>query len=120
MDYCHWQPLGSRGDPLLRLAPLQSALQWYLGPTKDRANLDATERKDLVQGLTSVVQAAAFFLTGVAAFFGLFFTWRNLRQTREHTEKQLEQARTSTREQLDQLRQPTGSSAPGSTGTDAS
>jgi hypothetical protein len=32
-------------------------------------------------------------LTGAVGLIGLFFTWHNLKQTREHTDKQLEQAR---------------------------
>jgi hypothetical protein len=63
---------------------LQSALQWYVGPLEE---LSVNDRKDLVQGLASAVQALAVFLTGSAALVGLLFTWRNLRQTRENTEK---------------------------------
>jgi hypothetical protein len=73
------------------LPTLQSALQWYfVGPPK--ANLSITDRKDLVQGLASMAQALAVFLAGVVGLAGLYFTWRNLQQTREHTDRQLRQA----------------------------
>ncbi len=69
---------------------LQSALQWYWGTP--RGDLSVTDRKDLVQGLASVAQALAVFLAGVVGLVGLYFTSRNLRQTREHTDRQLQQA----------------------------
>jgi Pentapeptide repeats (8 copies) len=62
-------------------------LRWYLSPTND---LSITQRKDLVQGLASMGQALAVGLTGAAAFIGLAFTWRNLRETRESTQRTLE------------------------------
>jgi pentapeptide repeat protein len=62
-------------------------LQWYLSPTTD---LPISQRKDLVQGLASVGQALAVGLTGAAGLIGLAFTWRNLRQTRESTQRTLE------------------------------
>jgi uncharacterized protein YjbI with pentapeptide repeats len=77
--------------------PLQSALQWYLGPPK--ADLSVTDRKDLVQGLASAGQALAVLFTGVVALVGLYFTRRNtdrqLAEARESTDKQLRHARES-------------------------
>jgi hypothetical protein len=70
---------------------LQAALQWYLAPPSNRP-LSITNRKDLVQGLASVAQALAVFLAGVVGLIGLYFTSRNLKQTREHTDRQLQQA----------------------------
>jgi hypothetical protein len=55
-----------------------------------KSDLSITERKDLVQGFASVAQALAVGLTGAAGFIGLAFTWRNLRQTRESTQRTLE------------------------------
>jgi hypothetical protein len=69
---------------------LQSALHWYWRPPE--GDLSVTDRKDLVQGLASVAQALAVFLAGVVGLVGLYFTSRNLRQTREHTDRQLQQA----------------------------
>jgi ABC-type multidrug transport system fused ATPase/permease subunit len=73
------------------LVALGFLVQWYF-----TSNLSITDRKALVQGLASAAQALAVFLTGVAGLIGLFFTWRNLRQTREHSERQLAQAQEST------------------------
>jgi uncharacterized protein YjbI with pentapeptide repeats len=79
---------------VLLAAGLTVGLIWYLSPILDaKTNLSITDRKDLVQGLASVAQAAAVGLTGVAGFIGLAFTWRNIRQTRESTQDQLQQAR---------------------------
>ncbi len=69
---------------------LQSALQWYLARPEE--GFSVTNRKDLVQGLASVAQAIAVFLAGVVGLIGLYFTSRNLKQTREHTDRQLRQA----------------------------
>jgi hypothetical protein len=67
----------------------QDALRWYfVGPPES----DITDRKDLVQGLASIAQALAVFLAGAVGLAGLYFTSRNLRQTREHTDRQLQQA----------------------------
>src|SRR5215217_4048449 len=70
---------------------LVAGLIWYLAPIFAANNkLSITERKDLVQGFASVAQAVAVGLTGAAGFIGLAFTWRNLRQTRESTQRTLE------------------------------
>jgi hypothetical protein len=72
---------------------LSAGLIWYVSPlfyAKIRAGLSITERKDLVLGFASIAQAAAVGLTGAAGFIGLAFTWRNLRQTRESTQRTLE------------------------------
>jgi hypothetical protein len=70
---------------------LAPGLIWYLAPIFAANNkLSITERKDLVQGFASVAQAVAVGLTGAAGFIGLAFTWRNLRQTRESTQRTLE------------------------------
>src|SRR5215213_7000486 len=70
---------------------LAAGLIWYLAPIFAANNkLSINERKDLVQGFASVAQAVAVGLTGAAGFIGLAFTWRNLRQTRESTQKTLE------------------------------
>src|SRR5215213_4476081 len=70
---------------------LAVGLIWYLMPIFGFKNgLTITERKDLVQGLASVVQALAVVLTGTVGLIGLLFTWRNLRQTRESTRRTLE------------------------------
>jgi hypothetical protein len=70
---------------------LAVGLIWYLMPIFGFKNgLTITERKDLVQGLASVVQALAVVLTGTVGLIGLLFTWRNLRQTRESTQRTLE------------------------------
>jgi len=71
-------------------------LIWYLIPIFDtNKGLTIRQRKDLIQGLAAVVQALAVVFTGTVGLIGLFFTWRNLKQTREGTEQQLEQARES-------------------------
>ena len=59
-------------------------LRWYLSPT---TNLPISQRKDLVQGLASVGQALAVLVAGVVGLGGLYFTWRNLNQTRQLTEQ---------------------------------
>src|SRR5215216_10201 len=70
---------------------LAAGLIWYLAPIFAANNkLSISERKDLVQGFASVAQAVAVGLTGAAGFIGLAFTWRNLRQTRESTQRTLE------------------------------
>ena len=62
-------------------------LRWYFSPQTD---LSISQRQALVQGLASVAQAAAVGLTGAVGLIGLGFTWRNLRQTRESTQRTLE------------------------------
>src|SRR5215211_1947565 len=44
---------------------------------------DPTEKKDFIQ-------AVGVLIAGLAGFMGLYFTWRNLRQTRESTQRTLE------------------------------
>src|SRR5829696_8680502 len=56
-------------------------------------DLSITQRREFAQGLASVGQALAVLITGAAALSGLYFTWQNLNQARESTEKQLRQAR---------------------------
>jgi hypothetical protein len=58
-------------------------LIWYLIPIFG----SITQRKDLVQGFASVVQALAVLVAGVVGLGGLYFTWRNLNQTRQLTEQ---------------------------------
>jgi Pentapeptide repeats (8 copies) len=66
---------------------IYSALDGYL-------DLNAfSERKDLVQSLTLAVQALAVVLTGTAGLIGIYFTWRNLNQSRKATEDPLRLAR---------------------------
>jgi hypothetical protein len=70
---------------------LAVGLIWYLMPIFGfKSELTIIERKDLVQGLASVVQALAVVLTGTVGLIGLLFTWRNLGQTRESTQRTLE------------------------------
>jgi hypothetical protein len=52
-------------------------LNWYVAPT------EAAERKGLVQ-------AIGVLLVGLAGLVGLYFTWRNLNQTRQATQRTLE------------------------------
>jgi len=59
-------------------------LDWYIDPAE--AATPSTAKKDLVQ-------AVAFVLAGLAGIIGVYFTWRNLNQTRDNTEEQLKQAR---------------------------
>jgi len=66
---------------------LRLGLRWYLSPTTD---ISFTDRKDLVQGLASVVQAVAVLVAGVVGLAGLYFTWKNLNQTRQTTQRTLE------------------------------
>jgi Pentapeptide repeats (8 copies) len=76
---------------LLLVVGLIWGFSWYLSPIfGSKEGLDITQRKDLVQGLASVVQALAVVLTGTVGLIGLLFTWRNLRQTRESTQRTLE------------------------------
>jgi hypothetical protein len=63
---------------------LRLGLIWYLSP---ETKLTIVKRKDLVQGLASVVQAVAVLVAGVVGLGGLYFTWRNLNQTRQLTEQ---------------------------------
>src|SRR5436305_10720326 len=56
---------------------LVAGLYSFVGPTT------ATEKKDFVQDI-------GVLLAGFAGVVGLFFTRRNLRQTRENNEKQLQ------------------------------
>ncbi len=62
------------------LSALYLALNWYLRPD------NFSERNDLVQTVAAI-------LVGTVGFFGLFFTWRNLNQSRKATEDQLRVAR---------------------------
>jgi uncharacterized protein YjbI with pentapeptide repeats len=63
-------------------------LIWYLIPLFDsKKGLTITQRKDLVQGFASVVQALAVLVAGVVGLGGLYFTWRNLNQNRQLTEQ---------------------------------
>jgi uncharacterized protein YjbI with pentapeptide repeats len=63
-------------------------LIWYLIPIFDsKKGLTITQRKDLVQGFASVVQALAVLVAGVVGLGGLYFTWKNLNQTRQLTEQ---------------------------------
>jgi uncharacterized protein YjbI with pentapeptide repeats len=76
---------------LLLVVGLIWGLTWYLIPIfGSKEGLDVTQRKELVQGFASVVQALAVVLTGTVGLIGLLFTWRNLRQTRESTQRTLE------------------------------
>ena len=70
----------------LLLVALGFGAQWYLSPEN---NLSIVERRDLVQGMASVGQALAVFLTGAVGLIGLFFTWRNTRQAQESTKQTL-------------------------------
>src|SRR5918992_3592283 len=54
-----------------------------------------TERK-------AFIQAVGVLLAALAGLGGLYFTSRNLKQTRQDTEKQLRQTRDSTKDQLQQ------------------
>src|SRR5215208_676614 len=66
-------------------------LIWYLipifGSIGSKKGLTITQRKDLVQGFASVMQALAVLVAGVVGLGGLYFTWRNLNQTRRLTEQ---------------------------------
>lgn len=55
-------------------------LDWYIDP--DNAAEPSTAKKDLFQAL-------GFIMAGVAGVVGVYFTWRNLRQTQENTQKTL-------------------------------
>ena len=55
----------------------------------------------MVEGLASAVQALAVVLTGTVGLIGLFFTWQNLKQTRENTDRQLAQVQESTQRTLE-------------------
>src|SRR5215217_2973711 len=59
---------------------LIAGLYLFVGPTTP------TQKKDFVQ-------AVGVLVAGIAGVVGLFFTWRNLRLTRENTERQLQVAR---------------------------
>jgi len=66
-------------------------LIWYLSPIFTlKEELSIVQRKDLVQGLASVVQAVAVLVAGVVGLAGLYFTWKNLNQTRQTTQRTLE------------------------------
>jgi uncharacterized protein YjbI with pentapeptide repeats len=91
---------------LIFIVLLSVGFIWYIVPIFDsKRALTITDRKDLVQGLASVVQALAVVLTGTVGLIGLFVTWQNLKQTQENTDKQLAQARESTDKQLAQARE---------------
>jgi len=64
----------------------------FVGPTTP------TEKKDFVQ-------AVGVLVAGIAGVVGLIFTWRNLRLTRENTEKQLQATRENTEKQLQVARE---------------
>jgi hypothetical protein len=66
------------GIPLVIL--LITGLYSFVGPTTP------SEKKDFVQ-------AVGVLVAGFAGVVGLFFTWRNLRLTRENTDRQLQVAR---------------------------
>src|SRR5215217_7240664 len=59
---------------------LIAGLYLFVGPTTP------TQKKDFVQ-------AVGVLVAGIAGVVGLFFTWRNLRLTRENTDRQLQVAR---------------------------
>jgi uncharacterized protein HemX len=61
---------------------------------------EPTEKKDFIQ-------AVGILLAGLVGLGGLYFTWLNLKQTREDTRKQLEQARESIDMQLRQAQDST-------------
>ena len=75
-----------------------SGLIWYLSPIfSANDKLSTADRRDLVQGIASVAQAAAVGLAGAVGLVGLFFTWRSLEQarlsqvlTQENTQRTLE------------------------------
>src|SRR5215203_1214970 len=71
---------------------LLTGLYSFVGPTTP------TEKKDFVQ-------AVGVLVAGIAGVGGLFFTWRNLRLTRENTEKQLQATRENTEKQLQLARE---------------
>src|SRR3712207_4659851 len=58
---------------------LRLGLDWYLF----HSTLDITQRKDLVQGLASVVQALAVLVAGIIGLAGLYFTRRTLLHNQE-------------------------------------
>jgi uncharacterized protein YjbI with pentapeptide repeats len=62
------------------LSALLLALNWYRSPDNFPKPID-------------LVQAVAALLAGTVGLLGLFFTWRNLNQTRKTTEDQLRVAR---------------------------
>jgi hypothetical protein len=72
------------------LIALGFGLQWYLSPKTD---LTIVQRRDLVQGMASVGQSLAVFLTGAVGLIGLFFTWQNTSQARKSTQQTLELTR---------------------------
>src|SRR5829696_516895 len=73
---------------------LITRLYLFVGPTTP------TEKKDFVQ-------AVGVLVAGIAGVVGLIFTWRNLRLTRENTEKQLQATRENTEKQLQATRENT-------------
>jgi len=79
-------------------AVLWLLLHWYIDPAN--AQYPSTAKKDLFQAL-------GLIMAGVAGVIGIFFTWRNLNQTREITDKQLDAAREATRKHLDAARETT-------------
>src|SRR5215218_4723376 len=56
-------------------------LDWYVDP--DNATNPSTAKKDLMQ-------AWGFIMAGVAGVIGIYFTWRNLKQTQETTQRTLD------------------------------
>ena len=73
---------------------LIAGLYSFVGPTTP------TQKKDFVQ-------AVGVLVAGIAGVVSLFFTWRNLRLTRENTEKQLQATRENTEKQLQATRENT-------------
>lgn len=69
------------------LVVLGFGFQWYLSPDN---KLSIVQRKDLVQGIASVAQALAVFLTGAVGLIGLYFTWKNTSQAQDSTRRTLE------------------------------
>jgi hypothetical protein len=55
-------------------------LDWYIDPSN--AEVPSTAKKDLFQAL-------GLMMAGVAGAIGVYFTWRNLNQTRQSTERTL-------------------------------
>ena len=71
----------------LLLVALGFGAQWYLSPEN---KLSIVARRDLVQGMASVGQASAVFLTGAVGLIGLYFTWQNTSQAQKSTQRTLE------------------------------
>jgi hypothetical protein len=74
-------------DPFVAL---KSAWRWYFRP---EPNPSMTERKDLVLGVASIIQAFAVLVAGVVALAGLYFTRRTLLHNQESTQETLDLTR---------------------------